>query len=229
VRSVYRHYGLDEASAFDSAIEVGSVAAGAHRVGIRPSIAANLISEGRQTRSRMRNWTRVDVPVTALPLGYTASFAGAIAQRFDLAPDTSLIDAAIKGSIPSQKSRDTDVYFRGARGSVQRRVMLARAATRPNARIETVDADWSDPQREVQDYVTGLLSTVHALCPPGAVNTETFRFYESLICGARPVEPRTALTHLGRPVCRGERPLEQARLALASVKERMRADLEVGR
>lgn len=227
VRSVYRQYGLAEASALDSAIEVGNVAAGAPRAGVRPSIAASVLAEGRRTRARMRTWKRVPVPVTAVPLGYTTGFAMAVTRLFDLPPDASLIDAALAAALVTQGGRQEGLFFRGAAGSIQRRVMLARSARHPNARIEVIDTDWTDPQREVDVYVTGLLSTTHALCPPGAINTETFRFYESLICGAIPVEPRTALTHLGRPVCRGPRPLEQTKLALTSIVERMRADVEV--
>lgn len=229
VRSVYRQYGLEQANAVDSAIELVSVATGAHHAGVRPSIAVTLSAEGRRTRSRMRAWRGLGVPVTSIPLGYTAGFAADVAARFDRAPDASLIDAALAGELTLGRARADGVFFRGTRGSVQRQVMLARAAQHRGARIEIVNTDWTDPQREVDAYVTGLLSTVHALCPPGAVNTETFRFYESLICGARPIEPRTALTHLGRPVCRGDRPLKKARLALAMITERMRADLEVDR
>lgn len=225
VRSVYRQYGVTGASTSDAVMEACSVAAGAPRAGMRPSIAGNLMSVGRATRMRMRSWTRLGIPVTPIPLGYTASFAAAFAQRFDCAPDASLLEACIEDPMRTRRSRDVSVYFRGARGSAQRQVMLARAAARQNSRIEVIETNWSDPQREAENYVVGLLSTVRALCPPGSINTETFRFYEALMCGAIPIEPRTALTHLGRPVCRGDRPLERTRLALSSIRNQLRRDL----
>lgn len=225
VRSVYRQYGVMEASTADTVIEACSLTTGAPRAGMRPSIAAHLMSVGRATRMRMRSWTRLGVPVTPIPLGYTASFAAAFAQRFDLSPDASLLDASIEEPRHTCPSRGVSVYFRGARGSAQRQVMLARAARRESSRIEVIETNWSDPQREAENYVSGLLSAVHALCPPGSINTETFRFYEALMCGAIPIEPRTALTHLGRPVCRGDRPLDQTRLALSSIRNQLRRDL----
>lgn len=225
VRSVYRQYGVTGASTSDVVMQACNVAAGAPRAGMRPSIAGNLMSVGRATRARMRGWTRLGIPVTPIPLGYTASFAAAFAHRFACAPDASLLDAGIEDLMRPLPPRDVSVYFRGARGSAQRHVMLARAATRQNSRIEVIETNWSDPQREAEEYVTGLLSTVHALCPPGSINTETFRFYEALICGAIPIEPRTALTHLGRPVCRGDQPLERTRIALSSIRNQLRRDL----
>jgi hypothetical protein len=67
------------------------------------------------------------------------------------------------------------------------------------SRIELVDADWSGRAgREAgAPYVEQLGSARFALCPPGFVNNESFRFYESLLCGALPIEVTIATTHLG--------------------------------
>lgn len=229
VRAVYRHYSVQSASWAAVAAEARRFVAGARAAQLPSRLIVELLRTGRETRERMMKWGEVQVPVNVLPLGYTNTFAVEFTEHFDLRESSSLFEfaetdtTAIKGTA----LRTTGVFFRGAPGQPQRRVMLAKAAGRSKASIQLVDNTWQGSPIANAEYVDGLLNSTHALCPPGWVNTETFRYYEALICGAIPIEPETALTHRGIAPHRGPQPLARVRLALRSAHQAMRRDLEV--
>lgn len=228
VRGVYRHYSVQNASWTAGGAEACRFIAGARAAQLPSRLILELLRTGRETRERMNKWNKVAVPINVLPLGYTNTFAAQFAEHFGLQENSSLFDFADETATMSAvaPTKTTSVFFRGALGQPQRRVMLSKAARNPEARIELVDNTWQDSPSANAEYVDGLLNSTHALCPPGWVNTETFRFYEALICGAIPIEPETALTHLGIAPCRGPQPLTRVRLALRSAREALRGDLE---
>ena len=230
IRAVFRHYGIEGASLTDIAASTREFLSATNRSSVSPRVLPHLLATGWRTRGRMKRWGNVSVPVHAVPLGYTSDFAHAVIRALDLDLNSgdSLIEAILakpdvnERAEPRDKTevRDLDTVFRGSPGSAHRQMLVEQAQQQPDAVVEWIDADWTSvPSRERADrYVASLHRAHRALCPPGAINTETFRFYEAALCGARPVEPRTALTHLGRPIARGDAPLDRIRLALRDVR-----------
>lgn len=159
-----------------------------------PRTAMPNISSGLKVRKRMKQWARLGDRARSIPLGYTDTFARSFVDRTNLSPESSLFEAEV-----APGSRDISVSFRGNRGLAQRICGLDLASDVPHSAIELVDADWS--ARSAPDageqYVDLMISSRFALCPPGFVNNESFRFYEALACGALPIEVRVATTHLG--------------------------------
>ena len=230
IRAVFRHYGIEGASLADVAASTWEFLAATKHSSVSPRVVPHLLATGWRTRGRMKRWGDVSVPVHAVPLGYTSDFAHAVIRALDLDLNSgdSLIQAILanpdveKQTEPWEETgvRDLDTVFRGSPGSAHRQVLVEQAQQQPDSVVEWIDAQWTSvPSLERADrYVASLRRARRALCPPGAVNTETFRFYEAALCGARPVEPRTALTHLGRPIARGAAPLDRIRLALRDVR-----------
>ena len=194
IARIYRHYPAQPASW----VRVIQAAAGyvrdAQGTSQSPKTVLPNVASGLALRRRMKAWASLGDRVQSVPLGYTDTFALAFADRMELGPNESLFAAPI-----SDEPRPISITFRGNRGLAQRIVGIERAQRIPNADIYTVDADWS--ARAEGDvglsYVDSLLAARFALCPPGFANNESFRFYESLVCGALPVEIASATTHLG--------------------------------
>ena len=194
VRRVYRHYSPSPASNIQVLRAMtGYVRDAGSTDQKRRTVIPNMAS-GRAVRARMRAWDKIQARVRSLPLGYTDTFARAFAQYFDCPAEVSLFGLPLDHS-----PRTISVGFRGNRGLAQRIVGCARAQRLPAARIELVDADWSARAAHDNggDYVDLLLKSRFALCPPGFANNESFRYYESLLCGALPIEVEIATTHLG--------------------------------
>lgn len=224
VRAVFRHYSTELASPGAIATALTAFIADCRHSDVRATSAIDLLSRGRASRAAMRAWRTIGIPVVTVPLGYTETFERAFSEKMTAPSHGSLFD-----SWQSPKtSRATSIAFRGIAGQAQRRAMLQAAGRQPSVLIEILDATWSgsDPSAGT-DYVDLLLSTEQALCPPGFVNIESFRRYEALLCGARPITLPTALTHLGA-VPGGdwsdvESGIESVRLALASIRQRLSA------
>jgi hypothetical protein len=223
VRSVYRQYDTRLASPACIAERVSQLTQQARRASIRTTALVDLIRVGRATRRRMRSWSKVRVPVHPVPLGYTNTFAKAYADMRSVNSTDSFF------ALPRIAARDrsVSVTFRGALGQTERQVMVAAARHIPESDIQVMGGDWSGKVEEGGDrYVESLLNAHRALCPPGFINTETFRYYEALLCGATPVEPRTALTHQGIPMARGTAGPTLTQLALIGLRQKLQRDLE---
>jgi len=231
VAAVYRHYGLEMASTADIAASAREFLRAAGLSTVSRRMLPHLLSEGRRTRQRMQQWKDLAIPVRAVPLGYTSEFCRAVLSRTDrdIGDDASLVGSAPIGEQAGlNDARDIDVVFRGSPGNPQRQAMVEEFMGLPGSDVGWVDAQWQQQESAERAgiYVETLLSARRALCPPGAINTETFRYYEALLCGAEPIEPRTALTHLGRPLARGSEPFEGFKLALAGVRASLMAEVE---
>jgi len=223
IRSLYRQYDIRLASPARIAERVSQLAQQARRASIRSTALIDLIRIGRATRQRMRAWSRVRFPVHPVPLGYTNTFAQAYARARNVSGDDSFFGL----SRVSIEKRNVPVTFRGASGQTERQIMIAAARRIPGADIRVVGDDWSGSDGGHGDsYVESLLTARRALCPPGFINTETFRYYEALLCGAKPVEPITALTHQGIPMARGTGGLTLTQLALTGLRHKLQRDLE---
>ena len=195
VHRVYRHYPCQPASWG----RIAGTAAGYVRDSRGTSQRARTIvpnmRSGMRVRTRMEHWQNIERKVTAIPLGYTDTFAHAFAQRFSLPSNASVF----AGDPTNTVNRDRSVVFRGNRGLAQRIVGIERGKKALGSEITLIDADWS--ARADSDvgaaYVDSLIAARFALCPPGFANNESFRFYETLACGALPIEVSAASTHLG--------------------------------
>lgn len=209
VRAIFRHYAIAPASITDVVASSWEFLRATSSTNVSPRLLPQLLVTGWRTRRRMNRWNELTVPVHAVPLGYTSEFAQALIDDLDLdiGPDDSLVQAARV----EQSGRDRSIVFRGSAGTAQRQALVERARLQPDSDVAWIDAHWtSTPAHErASHYVQSLRRAKEALSPPGAVNTETFRYYEAALCGARPVEPRTALTHWGKPVARGGDPLDR--------------------
>lgn len=195
VKAVFRHYSIEPAAPVAIAQAIREFLSDCRHSDVRATTAIDLVSRGRTTRKAMRRWQELTVPVITVPLGYTDAFERAYVDARDIAPGVSLFDS---WQMPAGQ-RPTSIAFRGIAGQPQRRAMIHTAERQPHSRIEIIDATWSGSNSDAgQDYVQLLMSTQQALCPPGFVNTESFRRYEAVLCGALPITPPTALTHLGR-------------------------------
>ena len=195
VKAVFRHYSIEPAAPVAIGTSMREFLSDCRRSDVRATTAIDLISRGRTTRKAMRKWQELTVPVITVPLGYTDAFERAYVQARDITPGASLFDS---WQTPAGQ-RPTSIAFRGIAGQPQRQVMIDAARTDPHSRIEIIDATWSGSNPDAgRDYVQLLMSAQRALCPPGFVNTESFRRYEAVLCGALPISPPTALTHLGR-------------------------------
>lgn len=201
VHSVYRQYPARPASSSAIAAAVAGFIGDARGTSQSGRTALPNGRKGRETRRRMQEWAQISTPVRDVPLGYTHAFVDAFLAAY--APDADLDRSLFDTPVPSRE-RAISVTFRGNRGLAARIVGMERAARLPDSDITTIDADWSGfAHGDVgRTYVDALSSARFALCPPGFVNNESFRFYEALLCGALPLELEVALTHQGRLIAR---------------------------
>jgi hypothetical protein len=132
-----------------------------------------------------------------IPLGYTNRFAKLFCAELGVQdPLDSLIDYACHRCETSMQGKDLQIVFRGQRGKFQRQKFLQAAEDAAPSipkiikvnrgfagRNETgeISSILSDP------YVKELLKSIFALCPPGNYSSETFRYWESLLCGCVPI------------------------------------------
>jgi hypothetical protein len=203
IASVYRQYAATPASLGQIAQAARAFVGDARTTSESGRTALPNGMKGRETRTRMKAWTACRVPVRAVPLGYTSTFSEAFVACHPEAGDTgSLFSADVLAG-----ERATSITFRGNRGLAARIVGMERAARLPNSDIATIDADWSGfAEGDVgASYVEALSASRFALCPPGFVNNDSFRYFEALACGALPVELRVALTHQGIAAARSPR------------------------
>jgi hypothetical protein len=157
-----------------------------------------LIVQGIRSQTRMKSWRKIPVPVFICPLGYTEKFALAFCEiRREVKEWQSLFDILIDNTIP----RSIEYCFRGSRGQLQRQQMISSIQALQKANdVVLVDGEWSgisSSSLSGTEYVQSLLRSINAICPPGYTNNESFRYYESLICGANPIELPIALSHMG--------------------------------
>jgi hypothetical protein len=203
VRHVYRQYPARPVPLRSLPPALRAFVQDAHASSHSARIAGTLVKQGLSTRRRMKKWLPLGEKLTNVPLGYTNAFEE---QWLELNQGPRNDDGSLFGDVDDTSDRSLSVTFLGHRGQAQRVMGLDRAASLPASDIRIVDGIWSGFAHEPgeSDYVKLLLTSRFALCPPGFVNGETFRYYEALICGALPIEIHTALTHLGivlfRPV-----------------------------
>ena len=170
------------------------------------SLLAGLIIGLRQTVLKGLESIRfpLNLSSTWLPLGYTNKFALEFCENVGIEHSSeSLIKFFMlqHDSILSNKS--FQIAFRGQKGKFQRQEFI-RSVESGFAEIPRVFHlnDYFGGERSLGDlescglnpYVTELFNSSHALCPPGNYSRETFRYWESLLCGCSPIESDLVLS-----------------------------------
>jgi hypothetical protein len=132
-----------------------------------------------------------------IPLGYTNRFAKLFCAELGVQnPLDSLIDYACLRSETSMQGKDLQIVFRGQRGKFQRQKFLQAVEDAAPSIPKVIKVnrgfaggnDTGEITSIVSDpYVKELLKSVFALCPPGNYSSETFRYWESLLCGCVPI------------------------------------------
>ena len=124
---------------------------------------------------------------TNLPLGYTKQFVRQI-DVSQVKPGQSLIDSWPVQ--PTLSSRSRLISFRGQIGTWYRKVLIKYFGRYPNFQY-LENSGWSN--RDQNGYLNMLKQSTFVLCPPGIYTNETFRYYESVICGSIPIAPMNTL------------------------------------
>jgi hypothetical protein len=203
VRAVFRNYSLQHLGFWSASCEI--VTWGTRLIKSPKSGIAflKLVILGLRSQFRMRSWQDVSAPVLICPLGYTEKFALSYCElRSGVMGNDSLFDLEVLDS----GDRLFEYSFRGSQGQLQRMQMVTEIqALDEKCDVEMVEGEWNGAltsRLSGLDYVQSLLNSKRALCPPGYTNNESFRYYESLICGSLPVEANVAVSHLGFLVAR---------------------------
>jgi hypothetical protein len=170
-----------------------------------PKQVAAAIKSGVRIRSSAGRYLRRNGGRHRLvPIGYTTAFASAFEQMVgSVGPDDSLFDVVLgtKAEQVHERDRQIEVSFRGARGQFQRRAGVHLAAKRPGANCSSPTRSWSGlgDGLDTTSYVELLMDSRFSLCPPGYSCNESYRTYESLLCGALPVMLSSAISQGTRP------------------------------
>ena len=147
---------------------------------------AKPVWRGIRARRQIRQWHRLGSKVKPLPLGYASVFAHALVRVAGIHSPT---DSLLSWDPPRSESRSLLAGFSGDLGQPQRRIGLSRATTITPCVIRWTRGPWNGGLGvdQGEDYVRSLLAPRFALCPPGTVSNESFRVFESVICGSLPL------------------------------------------
>jgi hypothetical protein len=141
-----------------------------------------------------RNTGSVEItyPWSNLPLGYTNQFVKQLPDSV-ISSSQSLVDNWPILKITLNKNRDRHVRFMGQIGTWYRKELVKYFSR--FAEFEFVESSgWAGSSKS--GYIEILQSSTFILCPPGIYTNETFRYYESIICGALPIAPIDSLHDL---------------------------------
>lgn len=152
-------------------------------------VSLNLLEQIRFTNRIQERW---------IPLGYTNKFAQTFIANLEptLESEESLINFFLEIKIVLLKIKIKRVVFRGQIGKFQRQdffrefesLSLPISISTVFNQVFSGGNEPGKPQQEnSSEYVCELLESTFALCPPGNYSNETFRFWESLLCGCAPV------------------------------------------
>jgi hypothetical protein len=134
----------------------------------------------------------ITYPWSNLPLGYTNQF---VKQLPDLVISSglSLVDNWPVLNITRNEERDRQVRFMGQIGTWYRKELVKYFSR--FVEFEYVESSgWAGSSKS--GYIEILQTSTFILCPPGIYTNETFRYYESIICGALPIAPINSLHDL---------------------------------
>jgi hypothetical protein len=124
-----------------------------------------------------------------LPLGYTNRFVMQLPDEL-VNSSMSLIDNWPFVKFGESQGHKNQIKFMGQIGTWYRKELLKYFSRFSD--FEYVESSgWGLSSKN--GYVETLQSSTFILCPPGIYTNETFRYYESIICGALPIAPVNTL------------------------------------
>lgn len=128
-----------------------------------------------------------------LPLGYTGSFSGIYAQRFNLGKNASILEHSIAVDFNNVKlKKKMRTFFSGQIGSFDRQAMI-NIAKLNRLSVGPLYPQFGGPlysslkKKAESEYFLGLLESKFSICPPGNYSAESFRYLESLILYSYPL------------------------------------------
>jgi hypothetical protein len=134
-----------------------------------------------------------------LPLGYTNKFATMFCDYVgEEAFRKSLIEYSLTVNDSFQGDRIFQLVFRGQRGKFQRQEFIRSASDLVSgvSKVFITNDHFGgrNPESDINfksldPYAAELFGSTFALCPPGNYSRETFRYWESLLCGCAPITP----------------------------------------
>jgi hypothetical protein len=134
----------------------------------------------------------ITYPWSNLPLGYTNQFVMQLSDEI-VNSDLSLVDNWPIIEYGKDQIRDNHVRFMGQIGTWYRRELVRIFSKFPN--FDYVESSgWGGSLKT--GYIEMLKTSTFILCPPGIFTNETFRYFESIICGALPIAPVNTLHDL---------------------------------
>jgi hypothetical protein len=199
----YRTFSLDRLSPVEHIARSVVALTDVRLAATAPKQVAAAIKSGIRIRSSAGRYLRGNGGRHGVvPIGYTTAFASAFEQIVgSIGADDSLFDVVLgtKAEQVHERERQTEVSFRGARGQFQRRAGVHLASKRPGANCSSPTRGWSGDGLDTTSYVELLMDSRFSLCPPGYSCNESYRAYESLLCGALPVMLTSAISQGTRP------------------------------
>jgi hypothetical protein len=221
VSEVIRNYSIAPARPSDAIKELYRLLSHVEMVSHKHTAIMIAFFRGCISAYRMFLWRLASKKIEILPLGYTKKFAYTYSSYFGLSSNQSLFEFAID-TMPRNHLKG--ITFRGKIGQIQRQIDIDTAARKGNFDLKLIDGAWAgadDNAKNAYDYLQSLLTYKYTLCPPGFINNESFRYYEALLCGSKPIEDKVAITHMGTCPSRPTFPDASARVRLNSVKARI--------
>jgi hypothetical protein len=221
VSVVFRNYPIKASSIWATTIVI--VRTGREAIGQRENLMEfiKILFIGLRSRRRMFAWRRFKKRVIIVPLGYTSKFA----KAYDEVVEAERSNSSLFCRDAQDQNRDISISFRGYLGQIQRRIIVNKALNIPNHDVKVTRNGWSGHSNSDLDgigYVRMLMRSKLSLCPPGYSNGESFRYYESLICGAIPIEEDVTISHQARLPFRPRDKSESVGNRLDLVREALR-------
>ena len=231
---IFRNYAISLASASDIAFEIGIFFRNFINSKESPLDFLKCFLLGFRSTFRMWRWRCIRKPVVVVPLGYTNKFSKSYSD-VRLSVDNELREKPFFDYPIPKESMDKGcaISFRGVKGQIQRRMALSTLYDFHDFDLVLVQDIWagsSSSKSDAPSYVSSLLNSERALCPPGFVNVESFRYYEALLCHSLPIENRVAISHLGTAPARPQHgksvDLEGRLILIRDALLRVKLDLE---
>lgn len=194
VSKIYRNYSVSDIPFLQFLFDAFFTIFFALQTRVNLNICIASIKYGYRMRQRAAV-LKASGSVFEFPLGYTNKFANSYSRNMNLSHITSLFSHAV--NLKNIEKNNNQVVFKGGPGGVPRQIAVAQTKKLRNVQIETSTSGWNGTEglgNSVEDYIESLINCKFALCPPGTVSNESFRFFETLICRSLPITSNSTIT-----------------------------------
>jgi len=143
--------------------------------------------KGASTKYLGLKKVRLNVTAHRMPLGYSNRFVNEL-QILGVLGGNSIMPSLMASNLQEQHKPLFQISFMGQKGSYLRRHLTCSFSKIPNNYMQLYDSWGGDSvSYKSTSYVETLLKSKFVLCPPGNWSSETWRYGESIICGAIPI------------------------------------------